>query len=225
MPFYTPDKLVEQVLNELALVSGPSVQTYTEGMILTHIQNAFDTFFKKRYWAHLCTTSFFVLDGTTGVTTTSVESVVEDIDDVQWIRQSPYREKVDDIPYIKEGVFDTNEYWYTALPYNHPQYTAKKFLFNPPVEALSIAIRSRIKPPDFVLGAEAPAPVPLDRVLMQHFVTASALASDGFNPAAQDRHQALADDRYTTLLENEGSQSGYYHINRYRNGEFTVASS
>jgi hypothetical protein len=216
MAFLTRDALVQRIISELTLVAGTSVQTYNQPIIEYKVQEVFDHLFKKRFWEHLTFTTYHTLDGAGGVITDSIEEI-EDVFDIQWVKRTPYEEK-DTIPYVKEGIFNTNVLSYTSIPYGEAGYQNKKIIFNPLESSESIAIRARRKIDDF--GNEDI--VPMDYLLMLHLTAAIVLASDGSNPEAQMIQQGLFDDRYDVLVSNESIHSIQSLVNT-RYGEFTVA--
>lgn len=216
MAFKTRKKMLSSILNELALVSGTDVQTYSEPIINDYIQRGFDHLFSKRFWDHLTTTTYHTLDGSAGVITDQLLNV-EDVTDIKWIREEPY-EPCDDIPYFSDGVFNTEELAFTALDFNNTLYEDKRVVFNPKTSTVDIAIRARRKPDDFEDGDV----IPFDSLALVHFVTASVLAIDGMNPGAQARQDGLFNDRYETLVMNEASKPITKLSSRF-SGDFTVA--
>lgn len=216
MTFKLREDLVEGIYRELSLVSGSSVQTYNEPMVQAGIQAAFDHLFKKRFWDHLTLTTFHTLDGVGGVVTDEIVNL-EDLTDIKWVRESPYEEK-DVIHYFEDGLFNTNDKGYTAIPYDETGYSTKRIKFNPIDSALDIAVRARRKPANFEDGHT----VPFDYLMMQHFVAARLLASDGMNPGAEAEQRSLFEDRYDTLVSNEANKPLIARRNRFAS-DFTVA--
>lgn len=217
MKFKTLGELVASVYNELALVSGSSVQTYTEPTVKEYIQNSFDHIFEKRFWDHLTSTTYHTLDGVGGVITDAVVGVAG-AEDIKWIRKEPYT-KSDKIPYFRDGVFNTDLLAFTAIPYGDVGYSTKIVKFNPVDSAENIAIRARRRPDDFVQDEDV---VPMDRLLIKHLTAALLLGVDGMNPGAQADQQSLFDDRYDTLVSNEADEP-IQAVNSRFDSEFTVA--
>jgi len=217
MYFKTRKQLHDSVMNELALVTGASVQTYNEPIMYEYIQRGFDHLFEKRFWHHLTSTTFHNLDGVVGVITDELTNV-HSAEDVKWIRQYPY-EPHNELLFFADGLFNTAQIGYSALPYGHAQYDTKRFQFYPVESELQLAIRARRKPDDFIMDDDV---VPFDGLAIIHFVAASILAIDGMNPTAMQRHNALFDDRYSVLIANEGDKKFTSTRGRF-DGEFTVA--
>jgi hypothetical protein len=206
----------DSILNELALVTGSSVQTYSEPIIYDYIQRAFDHLFQKRFWDHLTSTTYHTLDGAAGVIVDTLVNV-DDILDIQWIREYPY-ETVDTLKYFSTGLNHTSKIAYTGFNYLDTYYETKVFKILPITTTGDFAVRARRHPPVF----EDASVIPFDALCIIHFVTASMLAIDGMNPGAEQRQNLFFDDRYETILSNEGDQVLSLNNPRY-SGEFTVA--
>lgn len=219
MAFRTRAELIASVYNELALVAGSSVQTYTEPQVIESIQNSFDHLFAKRFWKHLTTTTFHKLDGAAGVVTDALVGI-EDINDIKWIREYPF-EEYDDVPFFEDGLFNTesrSQYLsYTTIGYLEPGYEDKRIRFMPPTSVQDIAIRARRKPPIF----QEQSVIPLDYLMLKHLVSANLLSVDGMNPSAEAKQMALFEDRYSTYVSNEGNKPFVAHSTRFHK-EFTV---
>ena len=217
MAFKTLDELTQTVIQELALVPGSSVQTYNEPIIMNYIQEAFDHLFKKRFWNHLTATTFHTLDGAGGVITDTL-SDIEDLTDIKWIRQAPYRPVEDLLPHFSDIPYEGDVLCWSAIPATNALAALKRVQFFPKTSTASIALCARRKPADF----SKTDPVLFDHLTIRHFVTASLLAVDGMNPNAQQRQEVLFDDRYQTLVANESTNTITYQSRRFAK-EFTVA--
>lgn len=219
MRMKTRAQLIESVLNTLALVSGSSVQIYTEPIISEHINTAFDIVFKKRFWPHLTFETYHELDGAAGVVTDNT-IVLDDLSDIQWVRKYPYTEE-NNIPYFKEGLFGTSQEGYTGIPYDDEaeQYETKRIKFNPLTLDVDICIRARRHPGEITSDATL---VPMDYLLIQHFVSAALLDIDGMNPSAKARQDLYFNDRYKTLVDAEQEQAFVSVKSRFAS-DFTVA--
>ena len=216
MTFKTRAQLIASIYSELALVAGSGVQTYTEPQVEESIQNSFDHLFSKRFWNHLTTTTFHTLDGAAGVTTDAIIGI-ENVADIKWIREAPFETR-NDIPYIEDGIFNTDWLCYTTIGYTEAQYETKRLKFNPTTSTASIAIRARRKPVNF----ESETIVPMDYLMIKHLTTANLLSTDGMNPSAEAKQMALFEDRYATFVSNEGDKPFIAESPRFAR-TFTVA--
>lgn len=222
--FKTSQQMRDAVLNELVLVTGTSVQTYTEPMLYDYFQRAFDHYFTKRYWNHLTTTTFHTLAGTGGDVATGSTNVITDNpginswEDILWVRYEPYRPD-NIIEAYDQGVFDTVRRAWQPLPYGHVHYADRVITFSPLTLKENVAIRARRRPADFV-----PTDIiPLDDVMLIHWAAGMLLATDGLNPEGQRVQLGLAEDRYISLIAAEGDTTVNATNNRWRS-DFTVAS-
>lgn len=217
MAFKNRTELLNNILNELALVTGTSIQTYTQPIIEDYIQSGFNHLFSKRFWPHLTKTTYHTLDGAGGVVDDNTLSDLDYVHDIQWIREAPYREQ-DEIPYYKDGIFDSQKLAYTDIAYGDPGYANKRIIFNPLDSTVEIAIRSRRILPEFGDNDV----IPFDYICLTHYVAMSLLASDGMNPGAQQLQMTFFNDRYEQLITNEGDKKITSKRNRF-DSEFTVA--
>ena len=218
--FDTVGNITTDVLHELTLVSGTSVQTYTEPMIVSGINKGFQFLFKKRFWTHLTETTQHLVDANSGLIV-DASIAIESIDDVQWVRKEPF-EKRDALRYLDgEEWFDWMEESYESLSWNNPLYKTKLLRIYPFNINVPIRIRARRMPPRF---ASADDVVPFDNVCITHLVTANMLANDGVNPLGMQTQYGLFDQRYKDLLAAESGKVSYFG----RGGEietFTVAGT
>lgn len=215
MKFKTKTQLLEKILQELVLVTGTSVQVYTQPIVFNQIDSAFEHYFEKRFWPHLTETTIHTLDGAGGVTTDDV--VVDKWTDIKWIRHEPY-DRHCTIPREVDGETLSNQLTYYPLPFSHTQFQSRVIGFKPVTSTDTIAIRARRNPGEF----NETDTVPMDAILLQHFVSSALLSTDGTNPAEQARQFALAEDRYEELTGSEAED--YVNFPRYRyETSFTVA--
>lgn len=79
----TFQQIINDVEKELSLVSGSAVQTYAEDEIGYHIQQTFNTLFKKRFWHAYSSWQTFTLDGTVGIPDADVDDVLAAFTDIE----------------------------------------------------------------------------------------------------------------------------------------------
>lgn len=78
----TFQEIINDVEKELSLVSGSAVQTYAEDEIGYHVQQTFNTLFKKRFWNDYSSWQTFTLDGTVGIPDADVDDVLASFNDI-----------------------------------------------------------------------------------------------------------------------------------------------
>lgn len=215
--FKTVQELVDQVLIELGLVTGSAVQVYTEPQILAGIETAFDVLFKKRFWRHLTKTTLHDLDGIVGVVTdTNIN--IQDANDIEWVRYEPFGESCVINNLHGEVYYNRQDYCYDTLTWDDTTYGTKLLQFYPKDLGLKVAIRARRRPANLTSASTI---VPLDYIMMKHFIASNILALDGTNPSGEQRQTLLFDARYTDLVSNDAN--GILTFSKQRPNTFTVA--
>jgi hypothetical protein len=210
--------LQEAVLQELNLVGGSAVQTYTEPQILETVNDCFRFLFDKRFWDHLTNTSEHTLDGVAGVITDEVVKIAK-VQDIKWIRKYPFEEH-DELYYDIEGTWkDGDRDSFSIFTWDDAQAENKMFTVFPKTTTGTIRVRARRMPVKFTTTADI---VPFDEVCLKHFVVSTMLAADGMNPGNEARHAALFDQRYQDLITQDNVRILRY--GRNRPDSFTVAS-
>lgn len=217
--FYTRDEIVSGVVTELGLSSGSAVQIYTEDQIDNKILSAFHTLAEKRFWPHLMKNTEHTPDGTTGKITDSL-TYIRDVDDIEWIREYPYN-ACNKVRYLAGEPYSDNYNFpaYDTLPWDDTDYEDKLIQLYPITTETNIMIRARRRP---VLTLGADQIIPLDGIMLTHFITAMLYSSDGINPEGQTIQWNLFDQRYNDLVSNKGREMSYFN-QRHGADSFTVA--
>lgn len=219
MKFETRQGLVNAVVTELGLVSGTNVQLYTEPQIEAKLYDAFDTLASKRFWPHLTKNTTHDLDGVSG-TITDTLTYVHSIEDIEWIREYPYyvEDKViflDGAPYV-----DTSIRAYDSRAWDDSDYSTKLVKFYPEDDDTSVMIRARRTPTSFDTDTSV---VPMDGVLMKHFLSFMLLSTDGINAEASATELAMFEQRYADLVHAETREPSRFGRERRYRDDFTVA--
>ena len=213
--------MLNDVLIEIGLVPGTSVQVYTEDQVLNAINSSFTFVFEKRFWKHLTYTTEHTLDGAAGVIIDEV-AAIEKFTDIQWIRADPYR-KSDAIQYIDdEEDFEDQPFslCYTHLSDVHPQRKTKLIKVLPITQEGNIKIKARRKPDPFENDDDI---IPFDSTCLRHLVIATLLSADGMNPSSQNMQQSLFNQRYIDLVGQETNSISHFSTGRRSAHSFTVA--
>jgi len=215
--FATLQEIIDEVIIELGLVNGSSVQQYTEPQIIANINTSFISLIEKRFWPHIMKATIHNLDGVSG-TITDVNINIKKAADIEWIRYAPYESwcTVHNL-HGREFVLGS-PYSYDVRAWDDTTFATKLITVYPLDLNLPIKIRARRMPDPFVTGTEI---VPFDKIAMAHFVTANLLSVDGMNPNSEQRQNVLFDQRYTDLIGHESQDVQYY--GRQYSETFTVA--
>lgn len=216
--FATMNVIIDDVLNELGLVPGSGVQTYTEPQIINQVQRVFIALSEKRFWAHQMRNTAHVLDGTEGVSTTAFVGVLS-YDDIEWVRYIPYEPhtnmaKLSDVIHqtgMREGI---ERIHFSEVLAN------KIFRVFPNTFAQPIMVRARRWP---VFPFTSDTVVPFDSLAMSYMVSSNLLAKDSLNPGDAARVYSQFEARYTDIIANENGRVSYYGSNSSET--FTVAGT
>lgn len=214
--FKTMSEITSDVILELGLVQGSGVQQYTEPQIEKAVQTQFITLIQKRFWEHITFNTVHDLDGSSGTITSSLEDVPA-IEDIDWIRYSPYEKHNTFEPLAGSPYLSNMMYRYERRRIDDASYKSKKFVIYPLTLNVPIMVRAR----RYKLSYLPDELIPFDAVALTHFVASHLLAIEGLNPSAEQRHAMLFDQRYKDLISNEGPTISRYRKDAY--DTFTVA--
>lgn len=201
MSFKTARVITQDVIKLIGLVSGSSVQTYTEPQITAALQFQFDVLFIKRYWEWLTDWHTEVLSGVNGLTTAAINGYCTDFNDIKEIYITDTdRRVVRPIDREHIRVTGSNPKYYTPLMWNHAQVTTRAIKFWPEAATGSVDIRCRTKPANFVPDDTVPFP----DVVLVSAISWHLLDNDGINPTAAAKAQLLYESTYRDLVANMG---------------------
>ena len=218
MAFKTLNELTQEVVSNVGLVSGTSVQTYTEPQIKLQIQNIFDFLFRKRTWDHLSDVYTWALDGSTGVVTTDLTSIVKDFRHIAAIHRSD-----DDKDVVRSfdrrhlRVEGTKALFWRPLQSQDAQFLTRVFKVYPVAAAGNIDVTVKIKPDDFNDSDQVPFP----RDLIVYGASWLLLDTDGINPTNAAKCQTMFEQTYSDIIAEEGT-APIGQGTRGRTGDFTV---
>lgn len=202
--FKTLSDLTQDVIKNVGLVTGTGVQTYTEPLVKQSIQRQFDLLFRKRFWEWMSDWTTVTPDGTTGLITGDLSSVIKFIADIKIIIISGENRRV--VPPVdREHLFVSGSapLYYTPLKFTHTDYVTKLLKFWPITATSPVDIYARTKPIDFIDTDTVPFPADV----IAHAAAWDLLDSDGINPTAAQKEQALFDISYRDLIDSLSSDA------------------
>ena len=204
MAHLTLSSMRQKVIRKIGEVSGTGVQEFSEDNIDDYIQEIFNFLFKKRFWPHLTEWGSFVLNGSTGVSTSDLggDGGVELWSDFRVL----LRENEDKpIPILPSGInpnrlTGTNAAYFEPLPISHANYEERLVRILPITAAGTIEFHARRRPTNFADNDE----IPFDEDTI--ILGASWLYADSedINPGAATTLKEMFNNTYEDLVAMEG---------------------
>jgi len=193
--------LITRVTERLSMVSGTGTQIYAEDRIAEMIQHKFDTLFDEAFWPQFCSWQTLTLDGTLGIVTTDLTTLLKRIDDIQVMFRVSTNTPITQLasstinPFTLSGTTPTH---YEQLGPSDTNKVSRVFQIWPKTSTGNIIVRIRTKPDDFVSTDD----IDFDA---QALILGSAydyLEDDGTNPSATQKFQGMYEARVRQLKNN-----------------------
>ena len=204
------------------MVSGTGVQVYAEDVLAEMIQHKFDVLFDEVFWPNFCTWATYTLDGTLGIITTDLTSLVKRFDDIHVIFSDG-----SNVPISKLADTTTNPFTitgtsarvYEQLGPTDANKTSRVFQIWPKTATGDIVVRFRTKPDTFAPSTE----IDFDDQALILGAVFDYLEDDGTNPNATNKFQLLFEGRVTQLKRMYNS--GSFPLDPFSNNieSFTIA--
>ena len=194
----TLTELVTRTTDRLSMVSGSGVQIYAEDRIAEMIQHKFDVLFDEVFWPQFMTWAQWTLDGTLGVITTNVTSLLKRFEDIRVIFPENSTTPLTKMSPLTTNPFElsgTVPIHYEALGPTDDSKTTKVFQIWPKTATDDIIVQYRTKPDTFVGTDEIDFD---DQALILGSVF-DYLEDDGTNPNATQKFQLLFEARVRQL--------------------------
>lgn len=200
MAYKTRVQLVADVVARVGLVTGTALQTYAEPQIQVAIQDAFDFVFRKRFWKHLSDWHTKTLDGTAGLFTTDINSIVAAPEDMRDFFVATTDLAIVE-PAQNEHLLDstaTTPRFRTWIPFSASTdtYQKKVVKFWPITATGDVTFYARTHPGTFVDASVVPFPSDV----IGWAATWLMLESDGLNPAAANKARLMFDIAYKDYI-------------------------
>lgn len=191
--YKTFDTLIQDVVRRVSQVSGTSVQLFAEDRIGDMIQHKFDVLYKDAFWPQFKKHADWTLDGTTGIVTTDLTTVVEEYSDFQALYPDDLPNPLTQLP---EHINPTNLTGTKALFVEPTNIAASKFVVWPKLSTGSIHAVYRLKPAAFA----GVVTVDFDPQVLVLGAAWDYLEDDGDNPGAAEKLRQFFEDRRTKLI-------------------------
>jgi len=200
----TLTELITRTADRLSMVAGTGVQTYAEDRIGEMIQHKFDVLFEEVFWPQFLTWAQFTLDGTLGIITTDVSTLLKRFEDIRVV--FPQNSTT---PLTKMSALTTNPFelsgtvpiHYEALGPTDANKTSRIFQIWPKASTGIIVIQYRTKPDTFIGTDE----IDFDDQALILGATFDYLEDDGSNPNASQKFQLLFEARVKQLKNSFNS--------------------
>ena len=180
------------------MVAGTGVQIYAEDRIAEMIQHKFDILFDEAFWPQFLTWAQWTLDGTLGVITVDVTSLLKRFEDIRVIFPGSSNTPLTKISALTTNPFElsgTVPIHYEALGPTDAAKTTKVFQIWPKTATGNVIVQYRTKPDTFVGTDEIDFD---DQALILGSVF-DYLEDDGTNPNATQKFQLLFEARVKQL--------------------------
>ena len=180
------------------MASAAGVQIYAEDRVAEMIQHKFDVLFEERFWPQFTTWAQWTLDGTLGIVTTDLASLLKRFEDIRVVFPDNSTTPLTQISALTTNPFElsgTTPIHYAALGPTDANKTSRVFQIWPKTATGDIIVQYRTKPDTFV-GTDT---VDFDDQALILGATFDYLEDDGTNPNASQKFQLLFEARVKQL--------------------------
>lgn len=202
MSYKTMEALISDVQNRIGLVTGSGFQTYSEPQIRIAVQDAFNFMFRKRFWKHLSDWYTYTLDGTTGLLTSAINTIVAAPEDAKDFFVADTGQLIVE-PVSNEHLVNlssSSPLYRTWLPWTHASAATKMIKFWPITATGDVTFYARTHPGTF----DDVDTVPLSDDVLGWCATWLILESDGLNPAAANKARLMYEVSYKDYIASQG---------------------
>jgi hypothetical protein len=196
-------ELVTRTQQRLSMAEGLGVQVHAEDRIAEMIQHKFDTLFDLQFWPQFFTWGTYALDGTLGIVTTDLTTLIKDFEDIAVIFPESSEKALTKTttrrnPFLVKG---TRPLEYSGLAPTDANKTSRVFQIWPKAATGNIIIGFRTKPDTF----EPEDEIDFDDQALILGATYDYLEDDGTNPNGTQKFQGLFENRVTQLERKHDS--------------------
>ncbi len=184
----TFSELISRTTTRLSMVSGRGVQVYAEDKIAEMLQHKFDILFDEEFWPQFKSINQYTLDGTLGVVTADLTSVLKRFIDIQSVLLG---NTTTQLPILPTSVNPFALSGTTPLYIDAINTASKRFNVWPKSATGTITVRLRTKPDPFGGDDE----VDFDDQLLILGAAYDYLEDDASNPGATQKFEAMFDSR------------------------------
>lgn len=194
--FPTQSDCVQEVIKQMSMVPGTSVQNYAEDIIASYVQSAFDEIFDSYFWPNYSSWQTYTLDGTLGIPNADISSTLKRYEDIGKMLIGGTDREVKKLP------TDTNPFLITGSSpkFFAPYLTTPERIFQiyPNESTGTVVCRVRTHPGDF----ESSTSVKIDKWLVVYKAAWLYCEQDASNPGQTAVFQKRYEDRFIQVTGN-----------------------
>jgi len=193
MIYKTGIQLVSATEQMLYQAAGSAVQSYSQTLLLSKLQDAFDHLFLKEWWPHFTVRKQLTVAN--GLPTTPLQDIVH-YEDIRYV-YTETRERP--LAKLQLATNTLNPVWQAGgVPRAIEHNPATMLRFWPSQCAGTVLVVGRARPAPYLITQT----FELDSLMLSHFAVWSYFTEDAANPDAANMHQAMFTDRYVSLKNN-----------------------
>jgi hypothetical protein len=198
MAFKTMQELVTKVERYLYQSAGPQVQIYSQDLLVSFVQNAFNHVFNEEFWPHFVKREQRTLDGSTGTITSPLTHIIE-WRDIYKVFRDGSRTALPHMPLA----FNTIGLEGATPRFIEARSDSSLFTVYPTDATGDVLVIGRARPAsDFAYDEE----VPFDEDVIAHFAAWQYFVDDENAPSA-DKHRQLFEQALKRYRDNVFSHS------------------
>ena len=186
--YKTMQALITEVEKALYQSAGPSVQLYSQDIIMQHLQDGFDHIFTKRWWPQFRARETLTLNGTTGYPTTPLV-FIKYYEDIRYVYPAVGSRPLSKLPLAINTLSD--QFNNGNVPRWIEGDVTNIFRVWPTGSTGQVSVVGRARPNPYVITDT----VPMDSTLMKHFAAWAYFTDDSSNPDAAEKHRGLFETR------------------------------
>jgi len=194
--FPTQTDCVQEIIKQMSMVPGTSVQVYAEDIIASYFQSAFDEIFDTYFWPNYSSWQTFTLDGSIGIPNADIDSYVKRIEDIGVMLIGGTDRELKALP------SQTNPFLITGTTPRffdaYPTLPNRVFRVYPAESTGTVVCYVRTKPDDFIPTSS----IKLDKWLPIFKAAWLYAEQDAANPGQAQVFQARYESRLSQVLGN-----------------------
>ncbi len=191
----TLSELIQKTIKRLSQVPGKGTQLFAEDKIAEIIQDTFDMVMAEAWWPNYMKWTTFVLDGTTGVSTTnlgvgdtSLTAPIKDFGDIRVIHRDKFRKLVQTPLDVQPSLLSGTTPIYMEALFDNDEKVVQVW---PATATGTLYMHARIHPGMLTADTE----IRLDDTLLINGAAWDFMEDDGANPSASAKFQTKFEAR------------------------------